>query len=331
MSENDSSALVSSWTRWRPVLRWVFTALLLLVVFYLVDGEDLANQVRQFHLWPALLALLVSILQIVVSAWRWRYTAARLGLPLPLREAIREYYLASFLNQVLPGGVVGDANRAWRHGSSGVGRGAALRAVMIERLSGQLVLAVVALIAFLLVVDVEGLAQSAIDGIWQNRGSTVIGPVAVAVFGLVLGLGLYYGVRRGPPALLSTFAGDVRRALFVWPAVAWQWLSSILVLTTYLAVYLLAARALGVQRPAWELLPLVPLVLLAMLIPISVAGWGVREGAAALVWAQAGLPPAEGVVIAVGYGILVLISSLPGALMLATTRKSGQGLAQSRA
>ena len=289
--------------------------------------------IRDLISFGAVLALLVSILQIVVSAWRWRYTAARLGLPLPLREAIREYYLASFLNQVLPGGVVGDANRAWRHGSDGVGRGAALRAVMIERLSGQLVLAGVALIALLLVVNVEGLAQSAIGGIRQNRSPTVIGPVAVAMaaFGLVLGLGLYYGVRRGPPALLSTFAGDVRRALFVWPAVAWQWLSSILVLTTYLAVYLLAARALGVARPAWELLPLVPLVLLAMLIPISVAGWGVREGAAALVWAQAGLPPAEGVVIAVGYGILVLVSSLPGALMLGSTRSSGERLAQSRA
>ncbi len=59
-----------------------------------------------------------------------------------------------------------------------------------------------------------------------------------------------------------------------------------------------------------------PWVLLAMAIPLSVAGWGIREGAAALVWQAAGLDAAEGVAASVSYGLVVLLSTLPGALVL---------------
>lgn len=291
--------------------KWMLTAALLLVVFYLLDGQALADQVQQFHLGPVLMALLIGVLQVVVSAWRWRFTAARLSLKLGFAEAVREYYLGTFLNQVLPGGMAGDASRAWRHGTGETGRGAALRAVMIERFSGQVVLAIVAL-ASIAAVPALG---SLVTGFWQGSGqgwelAWKLGLAAAVIAVLILAL------RRLSPSLLATFAADLGRALFSWPALAWQWLSSFLVLATYLAVYLLAARALGIGRPAWELLPLVPLVLLAMLLPISIAGWGLREGAAALVWSSAGLPPEEGVVIAVAYGVLVLIGSLPGMLVL---------------
>ena len=53
-----------------------------------------------------------------------------------------------------------------------------------------------------------------------------------------------------------------------------------------------------------------------MLLPISIAGWGVREGVAALLWAAAGLSAVEGVAISAAYGLLILISSLPGAGVL---------------
>ena len=52
-------------------------------------------------------ALALSVVQVLVSAWRWRFTAGRLGIALPFGEAVREYYLSMFVNQVLPGGVFG--------------------------------------------------------------------------------------------------------------------------------------------------------------------------------------------------------------------------------
>lgn len=295
----------------RLAAKWLLTLVLLGGVFYWLDAQALADQVQQLYLWPALLALALSVLQVLASAWRWRYTAARLGLPLGFAKAVREYYLGTFLNQVLPGGVAGDASRAWRHGSQQLARGAALRAVMIERFSGQVVLLIVAVASISAMPALLGRLQPVVGENLEWSWAWTLGLVAVP-----FGLGLA-AIKRFAPGSLGIFATDLKRALFSWPAFAWQWLSSVLVLATYLAVFLLSARALGLDRDAAELLPLVPLVLLAMVLPLSVAGWGLREGAAALVWAGAGLPPEEGVMIAVTYGVLVLVASLPGAVILA--------------
>jgi hypothetical protein len=65
------------------------------------------------------------------------------------------------------------------------------------------------------------------------------------------------------------------------------------------------------------MLPLALLVLLAMGLPTNIAGWGPREGAAAGVFAVAGLGAAEGVATAVVYGVMALVATLPGAVVLA--------------
>ncbi|MEX2467280.1 MAG: UPF0104 family protein, partial [Gemmatimonadota bacterium] len=69
--------------------------------------------------------------------------------------------------------------------------------------------------------------------------------------------------------------------------------------------------------PFLELAPLVAPVLLAMLIPFSVAGWGLREGAAAAMWVAVGMSASEGVAISVAYGAIVALGTLPGAVVLA--------------
>jgi hypothetical protein len=61
---------------------------------------------------------------------------------------------------------------------------------------------------------------------------------------------------------------------------------------------------------------LCPLLLLAMVVPLTVSGWGVREGVAAILWPLVGLPAEQGVALSVGYGAAVFLVSLPGALAL---------------
>ena len=59
-----------------------------------------------------------------------------------------------------------------------------------------------------------------------------------------------------------------------------------------------------------------PVVLFSMVIPLTIGGWGVREATAGTVWALAGLPESEGVAASVTYGLLVLVSALPGLMVL---------------
>ncbi len=94
---------------------------------------------------PALAAALaIGVLTTVCAAWRWSLVAGGLGVRLPLREAVAHCYRAIFLNATLPGGILGDVHRAVRHGRDvgDVGRG--IRAVVWERMAGQVVLVAVA-------------------------------------------------------------------------------------------------------------------------------------------------------------------------------------------
>ena len=110
-------------------------------------------------------------------------------------------------------------------------------------------------------------------------------------------------------------ARDVRDGLLArraWPAIA---LASALVVIGHATTFVIAARTAGATAPLSQLFPLALLAMLAMVLP-SVAGWGPREGATAWAFAAAGLGAGLGVATAVVYGAMVLVASLPGALVL---------------
>ena len=93
-------------------------------------------------------------------------------------------------------------------------------------------------------------------------------------------------------------------------------LASALVVAGHAATFLLAAHAAGVSAPPSTLLPLALLVLLGGALP-NIGGWGPREGVAAWAFAAAGLGASAGVATSVAYGVMVLVASLPGAVVLA--------------
>jgi glycosyltransferase 2 family protein len=96
--------------------------------------------------------------------------------------------------------------------------------------------------------------------------------------------------------------------------------SSALVVAGCAGTFWIAARVTGVVAPPAIVLPLVLVVLLAMAVPLNVAGWGPREGVAAWAFAAAGLGAAQGVTASVAYGVLVFVAALPGAAVLLTDR-----------
>ena len=151
--------------------------------------------------------------------------------------------------------------------------------------------------------------------------------LALAVCGVaVAALAAFLAFRRRPRAgPLATLWRDLHTALLTRGALPAQLLSSTLIVGTFLATYVVAARAVGVSTPLWTLLPLVAPVLLSMLVPATVAGWGVREATAAVLWGAVGLTMVDGVAISAAYGILVLLSSLPGAVVLLSAGRDRRG------
>lgn len=302
--------------RLRLMLRWVATLALIGLVLWHLDQVRIWEVLRTISPLILVPVFLLTVVQVVVSAWRWRFTLSRLRLSLPFGQAVREYYLATFLNQILPGGVAGDVNRAWRSSLETGQRLAAVHGVAIERLSGQVILALVVVVSLAGLV-VSGSLQVPVTG--PETGNVLLWAAA----GLVILVPVVWIIRAGGTvaAYVRRLAEHLRLALWQWPALPVQVLSSCLVLASYLAVFLVLALSAGFVTGAMDALlwaALGSFLLLSMVIPLTVAGWGVREGAAAVLWPLAGLPAEQGVAISVGYGVVVLVSSLPGLLVLAT-------------
>ncbi len=289
--------------------RWLMAFLLLAGLALFLDLDRLWLELQRLPASLLLPVLALTVFQVGLSAWRWRYTAKRLGLQMSYSRAFREYYLASFLNQVLPGGVMGDAGRAWRHSRETDKKLGAVHAVIIERLSGQFAL-------FLVVAwAVAWLSES--GRFSPNLSVGWLLPV-VAIGSLAVGL---WGMRSKNRAgrYIRRLCKDLSQTLFGWQVLPIQLGTSLLVLGSYLAVFFLLAQQAGyIEREGsgFLMLALCSLLLLSMVIPLTVAGWGVREGAAAVLWPLAGLPAEQGVALSVAYGVLVLISSFPGLAVL---------------
>ncbi|MDN3246503.1 lysylphosphatidylglycerol synthase domain-containing protein [Streptomyces sp. ZSW22] len=257
---------------------------------------------------PTLLtALGIGLVTTVFSAWRWALVARGLRIRLPLGPAVADYYRALFLNAALPGGVLGDVHRAVRHGRSAGDLGRGVRSVVLERAAGQVALALVAVVVLLT------MPSPVLTG--ARHAAPLVGMALVGALAVVLALRMNRAPARRRRALRAMLA-EARQALLSrrnLPGVA---ASSAVVLAGYLAMFVLAARVAGSGASVAVLTPLAVLALLAMTLPLNVGGWGPREGVTAWAFGAAGLGAGTGLGVAVVYGVLSFVASLPGAVVL---------------
>jgi len=267
--------------------------------------------------WQAILAAAtLTALTTVCSAWRWRVVARALGVDIGLPGAVCAYYRSLFLNSVLPGGVLGDVHRAVTHGrrAGDVARG--VRAVAWERLCGQVIQAVVTVVVLL---TLPSPVRPALPYVLAG----VAGVAGCAALVLAAGRRGRSRLTRAARAVALDLGGLL--APGVWPQLT---LASGLVVAGHTATFVIAARVAGCTAPLGELIALLMVVQTAVVIPLSVGGWGPREGAAAWAFAAAGLGAAKGVTVATLYAVLMLAAVVPGAGLLlgdAVRRRRGPG------
>ncbi len=254
--------------------------------------------------WSLLWAALIALASTLGSAWRWSLVSRGLGVEVSLGRATAAYYRSQFLNTVLPGGVLGDVHRAVAHGRDvgDVGRG--LRAVAWERSAGQAVQVTIAVVVLLVL-------PSPIRSYLPAALAILVGCTLCAAFVL---RALPHGGASRWARTQRAAAHDIRNGLLAaWPRIA---LASLVVVAGHTATFLVAVRTAGLTASTTQLLPLVMLVMLAMAVPMNIGGWGPREGVAAWLFAAAGLGAGPGVAAATVYGMLVLVATLPGAVVL---------------
>jgi uncharacterized membrane protein YbhN (UPF0104 family) len=259
------------------------------------------------------LGLLLLLAQVLLLALRWRRIVIQCGSDLSLAQAFRFSMIAAFFNQTLPSSVGGDALRVWFLGKHANWRVAAY-SVLLDRVIGVVALAaiVVACLPWTLALVRDPVGRAAL---------LLIGWGFIAAGAIFVGLAwprLQILQRWVPTRHLAAVATVALSILRSPPALAAIFSLSIAIhMITTLAGWC-AARAIGADIPLSYCLFLVPPVILLTAVPISIAGWGVREGAMVAAFAYAGLPQSDGLIVSLLFGAGFLAVGVIGGIFWIT-------------
>lgn len=297
------------------VLKIAISAALLYWAFRSVDLTTLGGHFARLDPLWVLLAVAALGAQIVFAGLRWSRVASTLGLALTPGRSVRVSAIAAFFNQALPSTIGGDAMRIWLLGRADRRWKDAIFSVIVDRVAGVAFLAIV--VAACLPWSLERIAAP------EGRAAViVIGLVGVAALPAILiagsaGFGRLLGGFRFLRVPLE-IAVAARAALFGRRhRVAIAVLSIAIHFLTVTAAWLLA-RAIAIEPDLLNFLILIPPVMLVAMIPVSIGGWGIREGAMVVAFGYTGMAPSQALAVSVlmgGAGLLV--GAVGGALWLA--------------
>ncbi|MFN3169433.1 MAG: YbhN family protein [Hyphomicrobiales bacterium] len=282
---------------------------LLALLWQIADGPETARILAAAEPIWLLASFLALTLQTALSAMRWQLTAAQLGIKLSQLHALREYYLAQMVNQAVPGGVVGDAARAVRSRDQ-VGLMGSGQAVVFERLAGQIAMFVTMACAFLATLLAPGGFE------WP---AWLVPPVLLVILVGALSPFAFVMATHLPGRIGDRLKGlqrSLAKTLASRHVLPRQIALSFGTTFCNLAAFAFCAQAVGLTLQPIIVLALVPLILFTMLIPLTISGWGVREGAAAALLPLAGASASEGFAASIAFGLVLLVAVLPGFLAL---------------
>jgi len=257
-------------------------------------------------------AVVIIAVQVIISVVRWRTVLTAIDASLPFWQTLRIYLISLFFNQVLPSSVGGDAVRIYKVFRSGFSISTAVHGVMLERIAtvlGLLVLVALASPFF------KGQSEPA-DTNWMVPFSILM--LACGIVGIIILMVLdriphTFSAWRIVHAL-SNLADDTRKVFLSPPhafqAIGWGILGHI---TIAISVYFIA-KSIDLDVTVVNCIVLMPPVMLVTTLPISIAGWGVREGAMVAAFALVGVTSEDALVLSFMFGIIAVLFAIPGGI-----------------
>ena len=279
-----------------------------------VDLGAVIDRLQGLSIDWAAAAIFVMFAQLGLAAWRWALIAKLLQAALEAGAIIRLSAIGQFFNQTLPSAIGGDAVRAWMAGRHRPPMARAVAAVIVDRLVALTMLAL--LIAVTLPLFFHRIADAT-----ARLGVLVVAAGGVIGMFVLWRLGDYIArqlMQRRWTRFVGVLIEDLRGALFTGRSSIGVIVLSFAVHIMVAGVVYLTAAGLGMAIAPLDCLLLVPPIVLLTMAPISLAGWGVREGAMVVGFALVGVPAADALALSVAFGLINAATGLPGGLLWLT-------------
>ncbi len=305
-------------------IKIVISAALLYLALRKVNLSELASRINIASLGWIGMAIVVTFLQIFVGVLRWREIGAECGAPLATTQAMRFNLIGTFFNQTLPSSIGGDAVRLWLVARGGAGWRAATYSIFVDRAIGLIALAIIIVASlpwsYSLISDPHG--RSALLFV---DFAALAGGVGFLVLGRLRWpwLKRWWGTHH-----LHACSVIANRVIFSrerGPTIA---VLSVLVHVLAVVIAWCVVQSIAAPVLFGQIFQLVPPVMLITMLPISIAGWGVREATMGLAFGYAGLMTNEGVNVSLLYGaVSFIVGAFGGLVWILSAEKAAQGSA----
>lgn len=249
-----------------------------------------------------------------MGAWRWKYIlCTQEPLPFTFKNSLFIVSVGNFFNQGLPGSLGGDVYRGIALKQFGFSKSWSIQSLVIDRIFGLFSMGIVGICA-LFFLDLRFLKQEALI------------PLYLVLIGICVGFGVFCQINRiKMPYKIQRFINPLQNIARVCHTLirlkknslknGWFLLSGCTA-TFFLSlpVYLLAMD-LEHSLSLAAVLFVLPSVFLISFLPISFAGWGIREAAFITLFKLFDLSSEQALSLSIAYGLVSLVSVLPGLVL----------------
>lgn len=294
------------------VVRALLTAAVLAILLWRIDVRGALHAMLRLDARAGLLVLVLLAVDRGVMVWRWVILLRATGAPVALKSAVWIYLVSSFLGSFLPAGVGGDAARAYtlaRRTSQG---SAAVASVAVDRVLGLLSIVVIAMAGLIAAaprhvaggtLPLLAICAASVAGLltllWADRWVRAVLPFA-RVQRLADALGEYRGHGGALAAVLLLSIGvQLLRIVQAW----------------------LLGVGIGIGVAFSYYLLFMPVGLVALMLPISLNGFGLPQGVIVWLLQPVGVPAPDAFALSTLIVLSGLLANLPGAYLYLRARR----------
>jgi len=283
-----------------------------LIIFLInqVDFDKIINILKNVDITMIIYAMILLTIQVFIATARWQFVLKCQKIMLGYKNTLQILWSGLFFNQAMPSSVGGDVIRGYYLKKRGITLGCATLGVLMDRLFGMVGL------VFLVLASLPLLFELVDDSIARSG-------VLFIALGISLALLFIFFTDKLPGNFshLKVIRGfyslsQVGRRCIVdhYNGLIILVISILIHLISVISVMIMAA-GLGINVEWSGFLLIIPLVTLMMVVPISIAGWGVREGVMVVGFGYLGVAPEAALALSILYGLLMLVVALPGGIV----------------
>ena len=285
------------------LIRVLVTLSIFLLILRSINIQQVWETLKQVKLDLLAAAVLMQFGSTTVSAYRWQLIMRNLHFGQSFLFYCRSYYKAMFFNQGLPTSIGGDAMRVLDMASQGFRKRDALYGIILDRALGLAALILLNLLAYffnpdLLPIQVYHVILMLV----------FVGAIAVVFIAFLK----HFSWLDNHPQLAIAKAISTRLHQAFLSNHMLLLISSLLIPLLSMLVFYIIGLALNLPYDLATYFVIVPPAIYLTIIPISMAGWGVREGALVGLFTLIGADKPTVLAMSIIYGFTLIIISLPG-------------------